>query len=384
MKALEVRWPTASPKSLFVERKERSLRTDTHLTPSQKFGVVSQQDYMGLSGGRVVLNLAGSDKMKHVEPGDFIIHLRSFQGGLERSSLKGKVSPAYTVLQPRADLSDRFYQWVFWSDWYIGELASTVDQLRDGQSINYRTFIRTTVPIPPTPEQEIIADFLDRETARLDALVEAQTELIATMKERRSVLIGETLRHAEASVGGGATRLKHLLVRPGSGTIPIKGEVSTEPGPDLFPAFSASGQDVWVPEPQHEGPGLVLSAVGARCGKVFEADGQWGVVANTGVFYPTALLDVHYGWYLLNREDFWEKGGSAQPYVRVGETLKRKIGLPPIGQQRRIADFLDAETAKIDALIGKAEEFIEVAKERRSALITAAVTGQIDVKEMVA
>ena len=65
-------------------------------------------------------------------------------------------------------------------------------------------------------------------------------------------------------------------IRSAAGGTAIKGQCADEPSDGLFPAFSASGQDVWVDAPNHEGPGLVLSAVGARCGKTFRADDRWG------------------------------------------------------------------------------------------------------------
>ena len=159
--------------------------------------------------------------------------------------------------------------------------------------------------------------------------------------------------------------LKRAL-RPGGGSTGlIKGQASSVPKPGLFPGFSASGQDVWLPKATHFGPGLVLSAVGARCGKVFVADGAWSVVANTVVLTPQPGHDPKFLWYVVNNEGFWEKGGTAQPYVRVPETLARHVWLPPLAEQRAIADYLDAETARIDALIAKKQQLIHLLEERR-------------------
>lgn len=79
-----------STRDAIRDRREPSLPDDRHLTPSQHYGVLPQDEYMARTdrGGR---NLTGSDNMKHVEPGDAIAHLRSFQGGLETSALAGKV-----------------------------------------------------------------------------------------------------------------------------------------------------------------------------------------------------------------------------------------------------------------------------------------------------
>ena len=164
------------------------------------------------------------------------------------------------------------------------------------------------------------------------------------------------------------------LMRSCSGGTLIKGECSDEPADHLYPAFSASGQDVWVEAPDHETSGLVLSAVGARCGKTFKADGKWGVVANTHCLFPASHQLRDFFWYLTNREDWWEKGGTAQPFVKVKETLDRPWCLPPPDEQLLIATFLDSETAKIDALIAEQQRLIELLQEKRQAVISHAVT----------
>ena len=110
---LPVAWPVVPAKAVFGERKSRSNAEDTHLTPSQTYGVLPQAEYMEISGNRVVLNLSGADNMRHVEAGDYVSHLRSFQGGLEYSSLRGKVSAAYTVLSPRGSVDSIYFKYLF-------------------------------------------------------------------------------------------------------------------------------------------------------------------------------------------------------------------------------------------------------------------------------
>ena len=159
-----------------------------------------------------------------------------------------------------------------------------------------------------------------------------------------------------------------------SGGNEIKGRCASEPAEGLFPAFSASGQDVWVDEHTFDCPGVVLSAVGARCGKTFRADGQWSAVANTHCLFPIEQAHRDFLWYLTNQEDWWEKGGTAQPFVKVTETLARHGAFPPPVEQAAIATFLDRETAKIDALIAEQQRLIELLKEKRQAVISHAVT----------
>jgi type I restriction enzyme S subunit len=191
--ALPNGWQIANPKSLFSERIERSVPSDTHLTPSQKFGVLPQTEYMEISGGSVVLNLTGSENMKHVEKNDFIIHLRSFQGGIEYSNYSGKVSNAYCVLKPNQLLEPRFMKWVLKSQGYIQELNATTDQLRDGQSIKFHQFASIGLPLPPIEEQRRIADYLDEQCHVLDRVHDqhekVQTNVLELTKSEREKLI---------------------------------------------------------------------------------------------------------------------------------------------------------------------------------------------------
>ena len=163
-------------------------------------------------------------------------------------------------------------------------------------------------------------------------------------------------------------------LRSASGGNSIKGRCANEPAEGLYPAFSASGQDVWLENYDFNVPGIVLSAVGARCGKTFKADGAWGVVANTHCLFPIQDSGRDYFWYLTNQGDWWEKGGSAQPFVKVSDTLARKWVFPPLTEQTAIAEFLDRETAKIDGLVAEQRRLMELLKEKRQAVISHAVT----------
>lgn len=181
-------WEVRPSKSVFALRNERERPGDVHLTPSQIHGVMPQYQYMAVTGNRVVLALAGTT-MKHVTKDDFVIHLRSFQGGIEWSNYSGRVSPAYTVLRPRAGVIPAFFRYCLKSRGYIERIASLTDQLRDGQSMRYYDFGKTPLPLPPIDEQKAIASFIDHEIAEIDAVIVEAREAIALSKERRAAVI---------------------------------------------------------------------------------------------------------------------------------------------------------------------------------------------------
>jgi len=101
-------WGVGQSRRLFALRNERARETDRQLTASQRRGVIYQEDFIQLEGQRVVQVLKGADILKHVEPNDFVISMRSFQGGIEWSKLRGSISSAYVMLVPCDRVHGRF------------------------------------------------------------------------------------------------------------------------------------------------------------------------------------------------------------------------------------------------------------------------------------
>lgn len=184
-------WEVKRAKALFFQRKEKSAETDVHLTPSQIYGVLPQEEYIRISGTKPVLNLSAPNNMKHVETGDFIIHLRSFQGGIELSNYAGKVSNAYTVISARQSGDRNYYRWLLKSSPFIAKLSSLTDQLRDGQSINFKTFSHMVFPLPPLTEQRRIADFLDKKSSEIDSTVVGINKQIELLGRYRKQVIND-------------------------------------------------------------------------------------------------------------------------------------------------------------------------------------------------
>jgi type I restriction enzyme M protein len=150
-------------------------------------------------------------------------------------------------------------------------------------------------------------------------------------------------------------RLGDVVVAKAGNNKLIKGKQSDKPRDDLFPAYSASGQDVWVKDAEYEVDGVVVSAVGARCGKSFFAVGKWTAIANTHVLIPTNEIDAKFLWLLVNDESFWIKGGTAQPFVKVRESLDITIPVPSMDEQRAIL----REVARLEDSIQRARKVVE-------------------------
>ena len=164
------------------------------------FGIVDKRGYLGLpvlsatqdqgmvrrddTGRFISYDKTNESSYKHILPGNFIVHLRSFQGGLAHSPLEGIASPAYTVLamlQPQ-EQNERFWKHWFASQRFIRSLATVTYGIRDGRSINVDELMRTSVTFPSVHEQNEIAATLDR----LDTLItlhQRKLELLRNIKK---------------------------------------------------------------------------------------------------------------------------------------------------------------------------------------------------------
>ena len=185
-------WKTVYSKKLFTLRRERALEGDEQLTSSQKYGIILQSKFMKLEGRQVVQVVKGEDILKHVEKGDFVISMRSFQGGLEYSTISGKISSAYVMLIPNKKLvCNDYYKWLFKSKRYIKALQSTSNLVRDGQSLRFSNFAQVYLPHFSLTEQEKIGTYLNEKCSDIDLAIEESMKLINTLRNYKKSLIYE-------------------------------------------------------------------------------------------------------------------------------------------------------------------------------------------------
>jgi type I restriction enzyme S subunit len=190
---LPAHWQKLPSTRVFEQRRESAKEDDEQLSATQKYGVVPQSLFMALDDRKVTLALAGTDNFKHVDEGNFVISLRSFAGGIELSNYSGCVSPAYTCLKARKPIANDYYKFALKCSDYILALQSVTQGIRDGKNISYGEFSRLSVPYPPLLEQLAIATFLDRETAKIDALIAEQQRLIELLQEKRQAVISHAV-----------------------------------------------------------------------------------------------------------------------------------------------------------------------------------------------
>ena len=150
-------WTAIKIKYLFSERVEKGYPNEPLLVAAQNMGVVPKSVY----GNRTVEATKDLHLLKLVQIGDFVISLRSFQGGIEYAYYKGIISPAYTIMVPGNRIDPHYFRYLAKSRLFIELLQMCVTGIREGQNIDYETLKNHCIPVPPLDEQVQIAKFLD-------------------------------------------------------------------------------------------------------------------------------------------------------------------------------------------------------------------------------
>ncbi|MEY0150831.1 restriction endonuclease subunit S [Providencia rettgeri] len=185
-KAFEGEWEWLKASELFkTVSKKNNSDSEELLSVTQDQGVLPRS----ILERRVVMPDGSTKGYKLVVPGNFIISLRSFQGGLEYSRYRGLVSPAYTVLEPVKPINNEFYKQYYKSYNFIGHLAVAVIGIRDGKQISYSDFSFLKLPYPKVKEQQKIAAVLTNADKEIELLQAKLTHL----KDEKKALMQQLL-----------------------------------------------------------------------------------------------------------------------------------------------------------------------------------------------
>ena len=285
------------------------------------------------------------------------------------------------------------------------------------ESIEQAYFAETVVPLPSDTEQVAIATFLDRETTKLDTLIATQEKLIELLQEKRQALIshavnkglipdvpmkdsgvkwvGKVPEHWEIK------RLKQLSPQITVGIVVEPSKYYVDKGIpalrslNIFPGHISLENVVYIsPESNQQ-----LSKSILRTGDLVAVrSGQPGTTAIIPVELdgincidliiirsPENVSSLYLCWFMNSdgsQHQFNEgAGGAIQQHFNIGMAMNIAVPCPPQEEQVKITTFLDRETTKLDTLIAKSRRSIDLMREHRTALISAAVTGKIDVRE---
>ena len=172
-------WEEKNGNEIFESVSNKNHNSDLPiLAITQEYGAIPRDmiDY------QVSVTDKSVESYKVVEVGDYIISLRSFQGGIEYSNYKGICSPAYIILKPFMPIDRRFYKYYFKTEYYIKQLNRNLEGIRDGKMISYKYFSEIELPYPSLEEQTQIANFLNALDEKIQA-VSTQMEKMERWKK---------------------------------------------------------------------------------------------------------------------------------------------------------------------------------------------------------
>lgn len=408
-------WRTDRAKTIFVQSTTKGNERLVLQSATQDRGVVDKDTLEG-----VVQVAADADlrTFKTVHIDDFVISLRSFQGGFEICHNEGVISPAYTVFRLRKKSYTGYYRLLFKSYGFIDKINSLTVGIREGKNIQYGDFADMEIPIPPDVEQQRIAEFLDRKCGEIDEAIALQEEFIEELKAYKQSAITETVTRGlnpnvkfkdsgidwigKIPQGWEISRLKQLTSKIGSGSTPTGGaSVYVSEGVKFIRSQNVYNDGfvlddiAYITEQINNQMKGTQVAVGdilfnitggsiGRCHIVDETLGKANVNQHVSIIRPSLIFGKYLMYYLQSK--------AGQEQVSVLQTGGNREGLaasafgefwvvvPTPTEQRQIADYLDIKCHEIDKLIAIKQQKIEELKDYKKSVIYEYVTGKKEVK----
>lgn len=343
--------------------------------------------------GALVMALAGQGKTK---------------GMVAQLGIATTCNQSMAAIIPARRLDSRYLYWWLTANYQnIRNLAG--GEARDGLNLDLLGSI--PCPIPPLAEQQTIARFLDAKTAQIDVLVAQKRQLVDKLKEKRQALIARTVTRGlppEATRAAGleptpevresgvewlgripkhwaAKAVRYIFRNRNSRRVPLSSEERADLD-KLYPYYGASGVIDMVDDYLFDEPLILVAEDGANLLSrstplAFLATGKYWVNNHAHILKPLRG-DIRYWVATLETFDFSPLiTGAAQPKLTADRLGGIRLPVPPEAEQVAIADYLANKTAELDGLVAQANEAIDRVTEYRVALITAAVLGEIDVRE---
>ncbi|HDT4264278.1 TPA: restriction endonuclease subunit S [Enterobacter kobei] len=339
-----------------------------------------------------------------VNPGDIVLRLTDLQNDkrslrVARSTLRGIITSAYLKLVCGDELDNRYAYRLLHSYDTTKVFYGMGGGLR--QSMKFEDFRRLPFLLPPAEEQRTIAAFLDYETARIDKLIAQQQRLIELLKEKRQAVISHAVTKGlnpdapmkdsgvewlgEVPEHWLVSSLKFIYKNLDYKRIPLSAEERGSKQGD-YPYYGASGIidsiDDYLFSTDHvlvgeDGANLVMRSTPIA----FVATGQYWVNNHAHILRMNDGLNSYWAAVIENLDISPFVTGSAQPKLTAEALGNLIVAYPKTLQERiEIQEFINREKPKFTTLIDRAEHQVHLLKERRTALISAALTGKIDLR----
>lgn len=380
-------WKVRKLKYAFDERSDKGYPNEPLLVSSQNMGVVLKSVY----GKRTVEALKDLDKLKLVKVGDYVVSLRSFQGGIEYAYYQGIISPAYTIMEPHKDCKSDYYKFLLKSAPFIKLLTTCVTGIREGQNVDYKKLRNVEIPIPPRAEQDQIVRFLDWKVSKINKKV--------ALKRRSLDLIKELINSAFAALvenKAETVRLKRVVSLEND-YIEINPDESYRKvgmynrGRGIFLRDAVSGKEMGDSKFQriHSGR-LMLSGQFAWEDAVFVTSfkDEEGVASHRYYLLKSENKDVPVEYlfgYFISQKGFTDlqqcshgSAGRNRP-LNINELLRIEIPIVHNSESIRKLCNLVQVYMTMRPLVLHEEEILD---ELRNRIISDVVTGKIDVRNV--
>ena len=391
--AIPNHWELKRAKFVF-KRVQRPVRVEDDIVTAFRDGQVTLRSNRRTEGFTNALQEIG---YQGVRSGDLLIHaMDGFAGAIGISDSEGKCSPVCSVCIPISaeSVNPYYYGYLVRQLAVTGFITSLSKGIRERSTeFRFSEFSPLELTLPPVDEQHIIAAFLDYETARIDRLIAQQQRLIELLKEKRQAVISHAVTKGlnpdvpmkDSGVEWLGQVPEHWSVVKLSYVLSLKsgdGITSNEIEPEgTYPVYGGNGLRGYCEQFNCNGTYALIGRQGALCGNVNVADGKFFASEHAVVVYPRIQFDVRFLSEFLRFMDLGQYSVSAaQPGISVERINMLSIAVPPIEEQSLIGQRISQVELQIERLVVKAEAGVLLLKERRTALISAAVTGKIDLR----
>ena len=402
-------WELRRAKTLFTQRNSKGNGIEVLLSPTQKYGVVPQSQLEGVVQVKEDTDL---QMFKTVHKGDFVISLRSFQGGFEYSLYEGVCSPAYQVFYPTSPICDTYYRYLFKSQSFISKMNNLTVGIREGKNIQYVDFANSQIPVPPLAEQERIAAFLDAECAEIDAVLEKTRASIEEYKKLKQAVITQAVTKGirgdrpmkdsgiewigEIPAEWNKDKVIRVFSVIGSGTTPKSSDENLFGGnTPWIQSGDINGENLFVTKNcvsnsaiesysalrVYQAPYLVVAMYGASVGNLSLSMID-ACVNQACCVLKKPTINLKFSFYIFKAvKDYLTRKavGGGQPNISQ-ETIKQLwLPIPSAGEQIEISNYLDEKCRSVDALIAKKQQYLIEIENYKKSLIYEYVTGKKEV-----
>ena len=369
-------WEVTKSGKLFYNYSKKNNKQEELLSVTQDRGVIPRS----MVETRIAMPEGSTSNYKLVEKGDFVISLRSFQGGIEYSEYRGIVSPAYTILKNNRDISDGYYKQWFKSSEFIARLGVAIIGIRDGKQISYEDFSMLSICYPPLKEQEKIAEIL----SAWDDGIETLEKLIEQKEVSKKAIMQKLFLEKESWK---MIRFDKIFKDFCKKNCPEERLLSATQENGVIPRDMLSGK-VMSPEGSLEGYKLIEAGDFVISLRSFQGGLEYskyrGILSPAYTVLKNIInIDKDFYRHFFKSYKFIEKYLSISVIgIRDGKQIyysdlsSVKIPYPPVAEQEKIGKILNCCDEEIQILNSKLEKL----KEQKKALMQKLLTGQIRVK----